>query len=208
MIRFNHSRISETYLANAARCVSEIKITNMKINWKTVLELFLILQIATPVVFSAVEFYLYGGSYWEALKTGFKVDIFVLILFFYGPLLFMIFRQDGLKNILHKIIREYRVRNCKFATSSDWNDDLIWCPSQCIKKISYKKRHFVIYLRWRHSDPWTADLIECKTDGKYNYDNAKWIQLPVKFWTDEQLSEIKEDAEYLVKQWLVDNGTI
>jgi hypothetical protein len=130
----------------------------------------------------------------------------VLFVLFYLPLLLEAIKwSDFPYKYFRKIIIKYRVRNCKFATSSDWSDDLIWCPSQCTKKISYKNRHFIIYLRWRHSDPWTADLIECKTDGRYNYDNAKWIQLPVKYWTDEQLPQIKEDAEYLVKKWLVEN---
>ena len=49
----------------------------------------------------------------------------------------------------------------KIKIVSDWKDDLCWCPSQCYLELTHNNQNYVVYLRWRHSDPWTATLIEC-----------------------------------------------
>jgi len=46
-------------------------------------------------------------------------------------------------------------------TLNQWQEDLIWCPSQCYYYFEADGKKWCIYLRWRHSDPWTAELCEC-----------------------------------------------
>ena len=40
-----------------------------------------------------------------------------------------------------------------------WEDDLIWCPSQCYGIFYLYDHHCELYLRWRHDDPWQGHLI-------------------------------------------------
>lgn len=78
----------------------------------------------------------------------------------------------------------------EFKIISDWHDSLIWCPSQCELKIKYKGKNYILYLRWRNSDPWTASLIP--VDKQFSSDSCKdWIRLDIPFFTDEQLDECK-----------------
>lgn len=93
-----------------------------------------------------------------------------------------------------------------FKIINDWRDDLIWCPSQCYLDIEYKGRQFVIYLRWRHQDPWTAEIIECPNDGKFNmHELNNWNWLEVKHWTDTELSELKKEVIEVANEWLLKN---
>lgn len=91
-----------------------------------------------------------------------------------------------------------------FKTVKAWDDDLIWCPSQCYLNIEYLGRHFVIYLRWRWSNPWTADIVECPNDGKFDMHELKdnWHELNIKYWEDKQLKEAKENAIEAANKWL------
>lgn len=50
-----------------------------------------------------------------------------------------------------------------FNISGEWQNDLLWCPSQCYLEIWVEDTPFVIYLRWRSYDPWTLSLIEGTT---------------------------------------------
>ncbi len=47
----------------------------------------------------------------------------------------------------------------KLGTKIQWEDDLIWCPSQCYASVAYGSVHYVLYLRWRWDDPWQGHLI-------------------------------------------------
>jgi len=61
--------------------------------------------------------------------------------------------------------------------SVKWDDDLIWCPSQCYAQVaSQDGTPYVLYLRWRHSDPWEASIVRNTTlkafnNGSYNPKN-------------------------------------
>lgn len=59
-----------------------------------------------------------------------------------------------------------------------WEDDLIWCPSQCYYKFIHKNKFYCIYLRWRGGDPWTAELYQCE-DINFNITNldavSQWL---------------------------------
>jgi hypothetical protein len=36
-----------------------------------------------------------------------------------------------------------------------WKGDLYWTPSQLYKTITIGDKVYELYLRWRHSDPWS-----------------------------------------------------
>lgn len=84
-----------------------------------------------------------------------------------------------------------------------WEDSLLYCPSQCELKIKAYGRNYILYLRWRWDDPWTADLIpvdnQFSDDSKFSND---WVELNIPYFTNEQLNECKEAAIKVVKDVL------
>ena len=77
-----------------------------------------------------------------------------------------------------------------------WEDDLIWCPSQCYYRFTYKGTSYIIYLRWRHDDPWTAELIEGDFVGEH------WRYMDVGYHTESNWSGLKPAAIKEVKRLL------
>ena len=72
-----------------------------------------------------------------------------------------------------------------------WYDDLLWCPSQCYYYFMHDEKMFCLRLRWRHCNPWTAEVIKC-AEPDYNIDNnsiRKPIEIP--FFTDDELEKLK-----------------
>ena len=59
-----------------------------------------------------------------------------------------------------------------------WDNDLIMCPSQCYCYFEAEGQKFCIYLRWRHDDPWTAQLVPVDGNGQFIYD-GRWPYLDV-----------------------------
>ena len=56
-----------------------------------------------------------------------------------------------------------------------WYDDLIWCPSQCYYYFMHDDDMYCIYLRWRHQNPWTAEIIKCaEGDFNLNHESSMW----------------------------------
>ena len=88
----------------------------------------------------------------------------------------------------------------KFNIVSNWKDELIWCPSQCYLNITFEDRFFVIYLRWRWSDPWTATLVECDSDYDMLDKKSNWIALQINYYTDEQIEDVKQNAIAVAKK--------
>lgn len=82
----------------------------------------------------------------------------------------------------------------EFKIVGEWNDSLIWCPSQCELKLKHKGKNYILYLRWRWDDPWTADLIPVDKQFSQKSKWGDWIELNIPFFTDEQLAECKEAA--------------
>jgi hypothetical protein len=72
----------------------------------------------------------------------------------------------------------------KFEIISEWEDDLAWCPFQCYLQMIFEERYFLLYLRWRYSDPWNATLIECDSDFNIHNKKYEWIELNIKHWKD------------------------
>ena len=42
----------------------------------------------------------------------------------------------------------------------EWFDELIWSPSQCYCRIQHQGMNYILYLRWRWTDPWQAYIIK------------------------------------------------
>lgn len=73
-----------------------------------------------------------------------------------------------------------------------WYDELDWCPSQCYYYFIRNNEMYCIYLRWRHEDPWTADIIKC-VDGEVKFDeDAVWMPIEIPFFKDDELENLKE----------------
>ena len=74
---------------------------------------------------------------------------------------------------------------------NQWEDDLIWCPSQCYYYFHDKNRALkCLYLRWRHRDPWTAEIIPIDEFGEFgNYD--EWKNMNPPFFKDSELDKLK-----------------
>lgn len=71
-----------------------------------------------------------------------------------------------------------------------WDDDLIWCPSQCYADVAYPDgTPAVLYLRWRWSDPWQASIIKGVTSATFS--GGEWLAVDIGDFRDDQLIEAK-----------------
>lgn len=86
-----------------------------------------------------------------------------------------------------------------------WKDSLIGCPSQCYLKIKYLDKKYVMYLRWRHHDPWTARIYECVGDWNMDDPKNKMTVLHIAFFTDKQLPALKRYIVRFVENCLIEN---
>ena len=80
------------------------------------------------------------------------------------------------------------LRNNPIKILEGWDEDLIWCPSQCYLSISFKGKTYIIYLRWRWSDPWSCELIPLIEGGTYarwglhSHCDEEWIYILICLW--------------------------
>lgn len=86
-----------------------------------------------------------------------------------------------------------------FKVIKEWDDDLIWCPSQCYLRIEHGGLNYIIYLRWRHEDPWTASVID--SDDGFNFNNFNKLDIP--FYKDSELDELKLEVEVAVNKFFI-----
>lgn len=88
----------------------------------------------------------------------------------------------------------------KVELHSEWEDDLGICPSQCYLKMKFRNRFFVLYLRWRYQDPWSATLVECDEDyGMFNQ-KYEWQRLNIDPYKEHELALLKVAALYEAKK--------
>jgi hypothetical protein len=40
-----------------------------------------------------------------------------------------------------------------------WFDELTWSPSQCYYRLHHNGADYILYLRWRWTDPWQAYVV-------------------------------------------------
>jgi hypothetical protein len=84
----------------------------------------------------------------------------------------------------------------ELGTELQWEDDLIWCPSQCYAPITYQGVHYVLYLRWRWDDPWQGHIImHARTSNDVSGQQAEWsadvLEMQDLFFRDEELVQVK-----------------
>ena len=107
------------------------------------------------------------------------------------------------QNLLGKCLVELR-RYIKFL---DWvgtlepytfNEDLIWCPSQIYYFFEDSGQKYVLYLRWRWSDPWTAEVVKVS---EFDYNRGWDFSTSVKILKDKWFKE--DDYRELEKESLL-----
>lgn len=77
-----------------------------------------------------------------------------------------------------------------------WMDDLNWCPSQCYYYFfdPTDGGRYCIYLRWRHRDPWSAELVPCDSDWEFDY-QEDWEPIKTsRDYKDYELEDLKEEV--------------
>ena len=80
-------------------------------------------------------------------------------------------------------------------------EDLIWCPSQIYFYFISNNIKFCIYLRWRHRDPWTAELVKCTDNWDFSKDSANdWKKIKLsKDYKSEEYKELEEEVLEKIK---------
>ena len=79
----------------------------------------------------------------------------------------------------------------------EWFYALIVCPSQCYYRMQHKGMDYMLYLRWRHEDPWQAYVIKNAASlVAMNKDGAIWsedvFELQHVQYSDEEIELAKE----------------
>lgn len=80
-------------------------------------------------------------------------------------------------------------------------EDLIWCPSQIYYYFCDNSgKIWCIYLRWRHDDPWTAELIPCDKNFKF-FDCDTWETISTsKDYKDFEYKDLEKEALEIIKK--------
>lgn len=111
-------------------------------------------------------------------------------------------------NLLGKCLNEARryekfAQYCQKFEEHAFYEELIWCPSQIEYYFTDQEtgKMYVAYLRWRHSDPWSVELIEVDPSDpqnwRYDEDRCEAISLE-KWYSDDQYRELETDLiDYL-----------
>lgn len=93
---------------------------------------------------------------------------------------------------------------------NQWIEDLRWCPSQIYYYfLDNEGGRWGIYLRWRHDDPWTAELCPCDENWKFIFDSPDRVNLLEEkehtpgiitgYYTDDEFPALKEKALSIVR---------
>ena len=83
----------------------------------------------------------------------------------------------------------------KHLKDIEWKETLDWCPSQMYLKFKWNGRYWIIYLRWRHSDPWSATLVESDQTYDMHLKQYDWVELDIPFYKDSEMKKLKEKAK-------------
>ncbi len=113
-----------------------------------------------------------------------------------------------------------------------WLEELLWCPSQCYRRVKCGEKIYTLYLRWRWEDPWQFMVIEgdaVEEHGPYlidlkqgkafrivDFKNGEPVLREVTwrfisddlfaehglFFRDEELREAEKAAEQLFFEWI------
>ena len=79
----------------------------------------------------------------------------------------------------------------------EWFDELNWSPSQCYCHIRHHGVDYILYLRWRWTDPWQAYVIKnADSLGSMNIGQAVWsgdvFELHHVYYKDVELELAKD----------------
>lgn len=86
-----------------------------------------------------------------------------------------------------------------------WVDFMDWCPSQCYCRVQDTAgKDAILYLRWRHEDPWQAHIIKnAKTINEINMTGSWTGDLFEKqglYFLDKEYDKAKEKLLEVYKQ--------
>jgi len=89
----------------------------------------------------------------------------------------------------------------------EWFYELIWCPSQCYYHLQRNGVDYVLYLRWRHENPWHAYIIKNTASLEaMNKENAVWSEDVFELYNvqyrDEQVEMAKEKIVSLFHEFV------
>jgi len=95
----------------------------------------------------------------------------------------------------------------------NWCDSLIWCPSQCYLLVEHNNDIYTVYLRWRHEDPWTCEVVTGDLQsGDFNYGNQDlwsgdiFIEGNIQYYfRDNELDKAKKTSIKLAEDYLNKN---
>ena len=97
-------------------------------------------------------------------------------------------------------------------TLNQWDVQLRhWCPAQIYYYfVDAEGGRWCIYLRWRHEDPWTAELVRCDENWEFLWDSPDTVDLLEEkehtpgiitgYYTDEEYPHLMRKALELVKE--------
>ena len=85
-----------------------------------------------------------------------------------------------------------------------------WCPAQIYYYfLDSEGGRWCIYLRWRHQDPWTAELVHCDEEWDFQWEHPETKDILEEeghtpgiisgYYTDEEYPALMEKALELVK---------
>lgn len=85
-----------------------------------------------------------------------------------------------------------------------WQEDLIWCPSQCYLTVKHRFDTYSIYLRWRHDDPWTCRLLKKVTNDEI-WSKIDLFEKYGKFWREtDKVKDVEASAVECVRLYLIE----
>ena len=83
----------------------------------------------------------------------------------------------------------------------EWLDELTWSPSQCYYRLQHHGVDYILYLRWRWTDPWQAYVVQ-------HADRLSSMNNGVAVWSGDvfelhhvqfQKAELEEAKEKLIR---------
>lgn len=89
---------------------------------------------------------------------------------------------------------------------NQWIEDLRWCPSQIYYYFVDKDGgRWCIYLRWRHDDPWTAELVHCDKNWEFDWNSPDNMDLlEEEEHTPDVITGYYKDDEYReLEEWIL-----
>lgn len=82
-----------------------------------------------------------------------------------------------------------------------WQEHMIRCPSQADYHFYSGGSYYTIYLRWRHTDPWTANLIKTgdSPDDSDTYQTNEWFPIELgREYKENEFEDLKRDVVKIV----------